>query len=110
MKRILLFATTLIAGLLVGGWLGYTSAYFGIESGRDNWSKRDDAFLHRLEAIESTISCEELNKAGLSAPRKAGDIIYYINVQEEDYQVIGLSTDSIGPLVSWTGAGRPACK
>lgn len=105
-----MFSVALIVVFIAGVWLGYIFSYFGMESARKEWAERDDAFLHRIEAIEYELPCEKLNNPGLSGPFESDDIIYYIDVREDVYHVIGFSTDEIGPLVSWSGGGRPACK
>lgn len=110
MPRLLIFGAVLLVGIILGCFGGYMYAYFSLDSSNRKWSERDDAFLHKLEAIEGTISCEDLNKVGLSEPRKKDDVTYYVNVRDKDYQVIGFATDSLGPLISWTGAGRQPCK
>jgi hypothetical protein len=110
MLRIFLFGSIFLAGLILGCFSGYIFAQWSSYSGKKEWSERNDIFLHRLEAIEGTLSCEDVNKVGLSEPRKQDGIIYYVNVRERDYQVIGFSTDSLGPLVSWSGADRQPCE
>jgi len=108
--RSFLVGVVFLGGLVIGGLSGYEYAYwFSIYPTKKAHSERNQAFQYRLEAIESALPCEVTNIAGFSGPYKKDSIIYYLNVQDTDYQVIGLSTDSSGPLVSWSGEGRQPC-
>jgi hypothetical protein len=110
-RRFLLVGLVLLAGLVFGCFIGYEYAYWGnIYPSKNRNAERNNAFYHRLEAIEFSLPCEDLNRVGLSGPMKKDGIIYYVNVQDKSYQVIGLSTDSEGPLISWSGADRQPCE
>lgn len=109
MSRFIISSVILLVGLILGFYIGYKFSCFAFDSCKDKFSERDQAFLHKIEIIESTLSCEELNMAGLSGPHKKDGVIYYVNVRDNDYHVIGFAMDTIGPLASWTGADRQPC-
>lgn len=110
MIRSLGYVLMFVAGGAVGALGGYIYSETSNDQYRERQTERNHALLRELESIQGSLTCEEMNKDGLSAPRRRDGITYYLNVRERDYQVIGFVVDAYGPAMSWTGADRPQCR